>query len=417
MSVLDLVAENVMPCANPKLTKAYKISPQAMRLIKNRKFQIELCSAISKSAPIDVTVWKNYVEFEYKPKSYFDKKSFRYYRVGNRGTMINLGCAKRYWDSLQRHVTRKGRIVQGSCDRSMEVHHVLVPIDRVEQLAAAWGVSMRKRKRTVAANPLLLSISPNGMNDFLELPASNPDKKIKWAVHISSKSPYMVEAPRAVFFASKAQAEIEARGYRRAGYNAKVRKLTMVEERAMATRGLVGNNPFVTFDDVGNNPYVTFDDVGNNPCITGRSKRRTKNKRIARNPSHQSPFPQGRQIPIEQFEEWLYASGDSQLIKRYEHQKQKFMEAHEGAMPRSITRDVLNVGVENAVTDRDVIISMGKAPADLYSVPEWSGKAKKSRNWQHDWKTPPDVGITADGKARISLLKGTARVSRGWMHG
>jgi len=490
---------------NPRLTHTYKLPTGAMPIVKTRKFQLELSGALKKK-PKKVHIWKNYVEFEYEPKSKF--KDFRYMRRGKRGTLINIGEPK------------------GKSGQGWRMHHVLIPTPRVMNLLSKWSrkPSSSKKRKKVAANPNIVHTykvdkpleqarifasvlaADRGVRSELKRPKTgvydivaddgktvrfvkkaaknpllmtvygNPGKKRKaktkiiWMVISTPVAGYFLEDEVRRQFKTKKQAEDFAeemleRGAREVAilppsgkmefrYNSgKKKKLPLTnlafqfqnDNAARLFIFLIRQKGFDGHEAGWATVYVTKFKKKDIPTIKkiakksdgmiyespeeNSKKKKTSKRKYAKNYSSlvemtefkSSPFKSGRKIPIAKFEKWLYANCSSQEIRRYERQKANYQKAHIGATPRHITRELIDVGMTRAITDRDFLYDMGKAPKEFYSVPKRSGKAQESEHWVHKWKTQPRTLprtlVSADGKTILKPLKGTAKVKGGWMDG
>jgi len=360
---------------NPRLAYKYKLPAGVMSIVKKREFQTKLSSALTKS-PKKIHVWKNFVEFEYLPKTKFSK--FRYMQKGQRGTLINIGRLK-------------GK-------DQWATHHILIPTERVLNLASRYVKPKTGRK--VAANPLLMTVYGNpNRNSNQYKPTSyirvRKNQYGEWMVvwydngkKNEAKTYYTNDKYDAMCTAQQTEKQhnVEWRGKPK---NLQ-RQLDNIEEKFWDERGVFGNNP---------------------------NKTKTRNKSRNDQGLVALKFKTGTKIPIKEFEKKFYSVCMPDERERYERQKENYKRAHLGAEPQFVIRELIDIGISGTITDRDFVYDMGKAPEEWYEVPERSGKAAEAIHWVHKWESPPRTLITEDGKAIIKPLRGSAEVKGGWMHG
>lgn len=384
-------AQNIRPHVgrNPKLKHRYTLPTGVKSLVKKRDFQKKLSGALEKK-PKKVTVWKNYVEFEYAPKSKFGK--FRYMRVGNRGTLLNIACPKGKWS-------------KGKCKVGMQLHHVLVPTKRVLDVASKWpSISektkkrIKKKKKSAAnkskKNPLLMTVYGNPPYEVVHTYNDVRDTHDS-AMRFSA----ILAVDRGVRSEIK---EIDGGHIVIDEYGKAVEFLRNDQQAFNPDPGRYYHGPYVPHIPTPHPPRLKY---ATNPATT-----KSKAAKAA-------PFRKGSKVPLKKFEKWLYANATPEEISRYESQKRNYQKAHLGTTPKHVIREVIDVGISREVTDRDFVYDMGESPEEWYTVPQRSGKAAEALNWVHKWEKHPRTLVTADGKALIKPLRGSAKVKSGWMHG
>jgi hypothetical protein len=131
------------------------------------------------------------------------------------------------------------------------------------------------------------------------------------------------------------------------------------------------------------------------------------------NEGRECPFDEGQEIPIEEFEAWLKKSGTPEEIARYEQTKEACQKFHLGTPVQFVTRKVINLGVSQAIVDRDFTYSMGKTPSQMYVPNDDSGKAPHA--YVHEYETEPEALVAGNGKLILEPLEGRAIVTD-WIH-
>jgi len=138
--------------------------------------------------------------------------------------------------------------------------------------------------------------------------------------------------------------------------------------------------------------------------------------RVAANPTlAAAPFHPGKKISVGEFESWLSANGNPEEKREYERSKAAYKKFHLGAEPKSITREVMDVGLNHGVvTDRGFGYGLGQSTHETYFAPKNSKKA--GTVYVHKWGTRPEAIATSDGRVIMKPLKGTARIDD-WLRG
>lgn len=144
-------------------------------------------------------------------------------------------------------------------------------------------------------------------------------------------------------------------------------------------------------------------------------------RRVAANPRHRgnpelaaAPFHPGTKISINEFESWLGQNGTADEKREYAKSKAAYKKFHLGAEPKSITREMMDVGMNRGVTDRGFGYGLGKSTHETYQAPKTSKKA--GTIYVHKWETRPEAIATSDGRVIMKPLKGTARIDD-WLRG
>jgi hypothetical protein len=133
-----------------------------------------------------------------------------------------------------------------------------------------------------------------------------------------------------------------------------------------------------------------------------------------RDGSSSAPFREGRQVPIPEFERWLYANATPGQIRDYEKAKKEYGRFHLGAVPRTVTREMADVSSNRHVTDRSFTYSMGKSTHETYNAPKHSKKS--GAVYVHKYDDQPEALVFPGGRLIMKKLKGRARITD-WMRG
>jgi len=137
---------------------------------------------------------------------------------------------------------------------------------------------------------------------------------------------------------------------------------------------------------------------------------------ILPNPGESSPFKKNKAISLAKFESWLRQNGTRDQIERYERAIEAYMKFHQGAKPRTVRKFIETVGDRDSQKiEREFEFSLGKSPAEIYNVPNYSGKAPYS--YVHDYETLPEVSSPAGGQRIVKRFQGTKTHVSDWIHG
>ena len=129
-----------------------------------------------------------------------------------------------------------------------------------------------------------------------------------------------------------------------------------------------------------------------------------------------SPFKNNKAILIAKFESWLRRNGTRDQVERYERAIEAYTKFHQGAKPRTVRKFTEAVGDRDSrKIEREFEFSLGKSPAEIYNVPEYSGKAPYS--YVHDYEKLPEVSSPAGGQRIVKRFQGTKTHVSDWIHG
>jgi hypothetical protein len=132
--------------------------------------------------------------------------------------------------------------------------------------------------------------------------------------------------------------------------------------------------------------------------------------------SNPAPFSKNKAVSIAKFEKWLMKYGTKDQVQRYKSAVQAYMKFHQGAKPRSVRMFSEELGDrDKQEIEREFEFSLGKSPAEIYNVPEYSGKAPYS--YVHDYERLPEVSSPAGGQRITKRFQGTKTHVSDWIHG
>jgi hypothetical protein len=151
--------------------------------------------------------------------------------------------------------------------------------------------------------------------------------------------------------------------------------------------------------------------ANNREGFWGRSAHRQAH---GRDSSRSAPFPEGKRIPVGEFEAWLRESATPQQVRDYERAKAEYRKFHLGAEPRFVTREMAEVSSDGRVTERAFSYSMGRSTHETYDAPKGSGK--HGPVYVHKYDDQPEALVFPGGRLIMKKLKGRARITD-WMRG
>ncbi len=362
----------------------YPSAREIKELMEDPRLKALVSRAFDKMKPLGVSYSPDprakFVHFTIESKRKFDPAGFR--RIRTDGTQITIGCpVGKFNKATQR------------CRVGTRAQSILVPKTRVFGAIARYiGAPVIKPARKLAANPY------DSRKEALIARIYNVVERIARRTGMSTTDVFVEYGipgkPERLPYEDLRDIYDSLRGI--------TMRIPIKEPREMFNRGKYKKNPLLMT-------------IGLNPP-----------ERKRRNPAPSKtdvtyikvPFRPGQTVKIERFENWLYNSGYQMLIKEYKEVMAKSIEFHKHKKPNYKPIEILikNIDFGDNINGVKIFYSMGTAEHSVYKVPKHSGKHFKGA-WKHEWKTQPHQLTDASGKTIVMPLEGTAKITRGWMHG